>query len=251
MFIVPALIGGLLAIHLALVVRQVHTQFPGELRREDNVVGLKVWPGYAAKSAGLFLLTFAVLAVLGGVAQINPVWLWGPYDPFLVTIGAQPDWYMGWLEGALRLWPAWELTLFGYMVPNPFVPGVVLPGLTFAVLYAYPWIERRLTGDDAVHHLLDRPRYRPVRTATGVGALTFYTILTIAGSQDVIAFQLNLPITTLVWVLRISALVVPFIAGAITYRWCRDLAASSKAPPAAPQVRDEPAPSSTVGARSH
>lgn len=158
-----------------------------------------------------------------GAGHINPIWFYGPYDPFLVTIGAQPDWYMGWLEGALRLFPPWEFSGWGYMIANPFFPAVLLPGLTFLGLYSYPYLERILTGDRQEHHLLDRPRDRPVRTGFGVGVLTFYAMLTIAGSQDIIAFQLNVAITGLVWVLRITTVVLPFLTGAIAYRWARDL----------------------------
>lgn len=230
-FVVPAAIGGLLAAHLALVFRQTHTQFPGPDRREDNVVGVRMWPTYTAMSVGLFLLVFAVIAALGGLVQINPVWFYGPYDPFVVSIGSQPDWYMGWLEGALRLMPPWEFRGFGYMIPNPFWPAVLLPGLTFLVLYAWPALERLATGDQREHHVLDRPRDRPVHTAIGVAGITFFALLTVAGSDDIIAAQLNVSITGLVWVLRVLTLVAPVVAAIVAYRWCRDLAGASDRPP--------------------
>lgn len=229
-FVLPALLAGLVALHLAIIFRQTHSQYPGRGRREDNVVGLRMWPGYATKSVGLLFLVAAVLVALGGWAQINPVWLYGPYDPFLVTIGAQPDWYMGWLEGALRLMPPWELSLGGYLVANPFFPAVLLPVLTVAGLYIYPAVERRLTGDHADHHLLDRPRDRPGRTAFGVGMVTFYAIVLVAGSQDLIAFTLQVPLTATVWTLRIAVLVLPPLAGLAAHRICRQLAAAG--PPA-------------------
>lgn len=225
-FLLPALLAALIGIHLALVFRNVHTQFPGRGRTEDNVVGLRLWPSYAAKSVGLMLLTAAVLFALGGLVQINPIWLYGPYSPFLVTIGAQPDWYMGWLEGALRLFPPWELTIGGYMIPNQFFPTVLLPALTFLGMYLYPAVERRLTADDHDHHLLDRPRDRPGRTAFGVGVLTFYVVVFLAGSQDLIAMVLEVPITATVWVLRLAAVLLPLLTAALAYRVCRDLGAS-------------------------
>ena len=222
-WVLPAVIGGLLALHLALVFRQVHTQFPGGGRREDNVVGIRLWPSYTARSVGLFLLTVAVVAALGGLFQINPVWFWGPYDPFVVSVAAQPDWYMGWLEGALRLFPPWETTIGGRMIANPFYPAVLFPTVFFGALYAYPWIERRLTGDHAVHHLLDRPRDRPVRTAFGMAVIAFLVVIFTAGSQDIIAHQLQVPLQGLVWTLRVLVLVAPVLAFAFTYRLMRDL----------------------------
>ncbi|MBW3665238.1 MAG: ubiquinol-cytochrome c reductase cytochrome b subunit [Actinobacteria bacterium] len=229
-FLLPALMATLVGVHLALIVRQYHTQYPGPGRTQRNVVGVRVWPTYAAKSVGLFCIVFAVIAALGGLAQINPVWLYGPYDPFLVTTGAQPDWYLGWVEGALRLFPPWEITIGGYLIANPFYPAVLFPGLLFAALYAYPWIERFLTGDDRDHHLLDRPRDRPFRTAFGVAALTFLAVVFIAGSQDVIAYQLEVSLLGIIWFLRIGALVLPLLAFAIAYRVASDLKASSHRP---------------------
>ncbi|HEX2272966.1 MAG TPA: cytochrome b, partial [Acidimicrobiales bacterium] len=132
--LLPALIVGLLTAHLAILWRQKHTQFPGPGRSEDNIVGSRLWPTYALKSVGLFFIVAAVLAGLGGLAQINPVWLYGPYDPAQAaasTAGSQPDWYVGWLDGALRIMPAWEIRAFGFTVANPFFPGALLPGLTF------------------------------------------------------------------------------------------------------------------------
>ena len=121
-------------------------------------MGTRLWPTYAAKSVGLFFLVAAVLAGLGGLVQINPVWLWGPYQPTHVTTAAQPDWYVGFLEGALRLAPPWSITVFHHTISELFIPGVVLPGLTFALLYAWPFLEARRTHDHDEHHLLDRPR---------------------------------------------------------------------------------------------
>ncbi len=121
--IVPALIVGLLTLHLGMLVRQKHTQFRGKGRTERNVVGSKLWPTFTAKTLGLFFFVFAVCAALGGLAQINPVWLYGPFQPAAVSAGSQPDWYIGWLEGALRLMPPWELRLGGFEIPNPFFPG--------------------------------------------------------------------------------------------------------------------------------
>ena len=233
--VVPALIVGLLTAHLAILWRQKHTQFSGPGRTERNVVGSRLFPTYATKSVALFFAVFAVLALLGGLAQINPVWLYGPYRPASVTTAAQPDWYVGWLEGALRLMPAWEVRGFGHTIANVFFPGVLLPGATFAALYAWPFLEagwlRRRTGvvDEAEHHLLDRPRFHPWRTAIGVGVLTFYAVLFVAGSQDVIASWLDLSVNAVTWVLRTLLVVLPLLTAAVTFSWCRGLAAGSAA----------------------
>jgi ubiquinol-cytochrome c reductase cytochrome b subunit len=221
--IVPAVIAGLLGAHLAILWRQKHTQFPGRGRTEDNIEGTKLWPTYAARSIGLLAGVFAVIAFLGGLFQINPIWLYGPFKPAAVSTASQPDWYMGWLEGALRLAPGWRIHLFGYTVSEVFWPGVVLPSVTFGLLYLWPFLERRLTGDTADHHLLDRPRDRPVRTAIGVGTLTFYVVLFLAGSQDIGAQKLVLPIPTLTRVFQVMVVVLPLLAALMAWKLCRDL----------------------------
>jgi len=221
--LIPAAIIALLGVHLAILVRQKHTQFRGPGRTETNVVGERVWPSFAFKSVGLMLLTTSVLSALGGLAQINPVWLYGPFRPAEVSSASQPDWFMGWLDGALRLFPGWEIRAFGYEVPAPFFPAVALAGLTFTMLYLWPFIEARFTRDYEIHHLLDRPRDRPRRTAIGVGAFTFYAMLTLSASSDVTATTFGLSVNSVVWSLRILTIVAPFISGLIAYRLCREL----------------------------
>ena len=233
--LVPAIIIGLLVLHLTLVVHQKHTQFPGPRRREDNVIGERIWPTYAVKASGLFFLTTATLAALGGLAQINPIWIYGPFEPAEVSAASQPDWYIGWLEGALRVMPGWEIRGFGFELPNPFFAGVLLPGLTFGLLYLWPFLEARRTKDRDVHHLLDRPRDRPMRTALGVATLAFYTVLFIAGGSDVLATEFGLSVNQLIWSIRVSLFVVPLVAGVIAHRLCRDLAARDAEPPDEPQ----------------
>ncbi|WP_334144125.1 cytochrome bc1 complex cytochrome b subunit [Rhabdothermincola sp.] len=221
--IVPVIITGLLTLHLGLLVRHKHTHFPGKGAREDNVVGERLWPTYAFKAGGLFFLVGAVLAALGGLAQINPVWMWGPYQPQNVSSASQPDWYMGWLEGALRLMPNWEWRGWGYQIPNPFWAAVLLPGVTFTLLYLWPWIEARVTKDRREHHVLDRPRDRPVRTALGAATLSFYTVLGFAGSNDVLAIAFDLSLNAVLVAFRVLLFVVPPVVGVVTYRVCKEL----------------------------
>jgi ubiquinol-cytochrome c reductase cytochrome b subunit len=222
--IIPALIAGLLGAHLALVWRQTHTQFPGGRRREHNVVGDRFWPAYLFKSTGLFLLVAGVLFALGGLAQINPVWLYGPFDAGSTTIPAQPDWYLGWVEGALRIIPPVTLTLGSYEIPSHFFAGILLPLLVFAVLYAWPFAEARITGDRDAHHLLDRPRDRPVRTAIGAGGLGFLAVLLFAGSHDLQGQLMGISVDGMTVAYQVAALTVPPTVGLLTWKTCRDLA---------------------------
>jgi ubiquinol-cytochrome c reductase cytochrome b subunit len=222
-FLVPLALAALLAVHLALIWHQKHTQYPDVGATERNVVGSRLWPTYTVKTIGLALLVFAVLAGLGGLVQINPIWLYGPFKPFQVTSPAQPDWYLGWIEGALRLFPNWEIRAFGFEIPEPFFPAVLLPGITFALLYAWPWLERWLTGDTAEHHLLDRPRDRPVRTTLGAITLAFYAVLFAAASNDLLAHWTGIDIADVNRLFRISLVVVPAVVGWITYRVCSGL----------------------------
>lgn len=219
--LVPGLIIALLTLHLLLVVRLKHTQWNARGRTNRNVVGQPMYPQFLAKSTGLFFMVFGVLAGLGAVAQINPVWDYGPYRPDQVGTGAQPDWYVGFLEGGLRLMPAWETNLWGHTVMwHVFIPTLVLPALIFAVLYLYPFFERWVTGDRAEHHLCDRPRNRPTRTALGVAAIVFYTVLQVAGGNDVIAYSFRVSVEGLIWTLRIALVVLPVAAFWVTKRLC-------------------------------
>jgi ubiquinol-cytochrome c reductase cytochrome b subunit len=225
--LVPAAIGILLAAHLAIVWHQKHTQFRGPARTEDNVVGSQMWPTYAAKSIGLMFVVVAVIAALAGLAQINPVWLYGPFRASAVSTAAQPDWYVGWLEGALRIFPPWEVRALHHTVPNPFFPAILLPGITFALLYAWPLLEQWFTGDTAPHNLLDRPRDRPLRTAFGTATLAFYIVLLLAGGQDIVAQKLNVDIVPVLNTFRVLVLALPPLAGVLAWRTCRDLAAAT------------------------
>lgn len=239
--LVPALIAVLLVAHLAIIVRQKHTQFPGPGRRKDNVVGERMWPTYASKALGLFFLTSAMLCFLGGVFQINPIWIYGPFEPADVSSASQPDWYMGWLDGALRIMPGWEVRAFGFEIPNPFFPGVLLAGLTFGLLYAWPFLEARVTRDYAAHHIDDRPRQRPVRTALGVATLTFYAVLFLGGAADVLASTFAVSVNAILWTFRFAVLLAPPVTGYVAYKLCKELSARDGVETASPvRARDIP-----------
>jgi ubiquinol-cytochrome c reductase cytochrome b subunit len=204
--LVPALLLGLIAVHLALVFYHKHTQFPGPGRTAGNVIGYPVFPVYAAKAGGFFLIVFGVLTLMGATMQINPVWVFGPYNPAEVTAGSQPDWYMGFVEGGIRIMPNWEWhigsTTWSW---NVFIPFVGLMTLFFTLMAIYPFVEAWVTGDKSEHHVLDRPRNNPTRTAFGVAAMTGYALLMIGGGNDL---------------LRVAVFVGPVIAFLVTKRIC-------------------------------
>jgi ubiquinol-cytochrome c reductase cytochrome b subunit len=222
--LLPAVLLALIGLHLLILVKQKHTQFPGAGRTEHNVVGNRLFPTFAAKATGLVFVVFGVCALLGGLVQINPVWLWGPYNPAQVSAASQPDWYIGFLDGSTRLWPNWDIELPGdYTIPALFWPTVVVAGAMFTVLALYPSIERKLTGDTASHHLLQRPRDVPVRTSVGAMALTFYVVLWISGGNDVIADKFDISLNAMTWVGRIGMIVLPPVVYVLTYRICLGL----------------------------
>jgi ubiquinol-cytochrome c reductase cytochrome b subunit len=221
--IIPALLVAVVGLHLTVVWVQKHTQYPAPGRTERRVSGERLWPTYAVKAGGLFFIVAAVCSALGGLAQINPVWLYGPYNPAQVSSGTQPDWYLWFLDGALRLMPSWEIRLWGHDLPPLFWPTVVLPGVLFTLVTVYPFLEARLTGDYAHHNLLQRPRDVPVRTALGCMALAFYIVLSLSGANDLIAKTFDISLNAMTWGGRIALLVLPPIAYTLAYRICLGL----------------------------
>jgi quinol-cytochrome oxidoreductase complex cytochrome b subunit len=223
--LLPGALIALVTVHLILVFYLKHTQWRGPGRSNRNVVGKPLFPQFAVSSVGLSLIVFGVLTLLGGIGQINPVWTYGPYRPDQVSTGSQPDWYVGFLEGSLRLVPPWETNIAGHTIMwNVLLPAVVLPTLLFAVLYLYPFVEQRLTGEGHhEQHLCDRPRERPVRTGLGVAGITFYGVLLLAGGNDVVAQSFRISVNTLTWVLRIGLVVAPVLAFMLARRLCHAL----------------------------
>src|SRR3954469_23647024 len=181
--LLPVAIGTLLAVHIALIMARHHTQFRGAAKTERRVAGLPAFPGYAPRSLALLCAVVSMLFLLGGLVQINPIWLWGPYEVAQTTNGAQPDWYLGWLIGGLRLMPGFDVTIGSYtLIPNPFWGGILFPIVVLVVLLAYPWGERFMSSDRAWHNVLERPRDNPGRTAFGVAFLSWVFLVFFAGS---------------------------------------------------------------------
>ncbi len=218
--LLPGIFLALITVHLILLVVHKHTQYPGPGRTNDNVVGYPLFPVYVAKAGGFFFIVFGITALMSAVFQINPIWAYGSYDPSPVSAGAQPDWYMGFLDGAVRLTPGFlEFAAFGYTLSlNIALPALILPGVLSMALIFYPWIEAWATGDRREHHLLDRPRNVPTRTGLGVMALTFYTLLWIGGGNDIIATHLQLSINDITNTLRVLVIALPPLAYVVTKR---------------------------------
>jgi ubiquinol-cytochrome c reductase cytochrome b subunit len=225
-FILPTVIGGLIALHLTMIVRHHHSQFRGPMRTEHNVVGTPLWSAYALRSLGLFAAVAAVLFLLGGLVQINPIWEWGPYHTALATNGAQPDWYLGWLIGGLRLVPGFDVHVLGYtLIANPFWGGVAFPTAVFAILYAWPWLDRRRERDRSHHQLLDLPRDNPRRTALGAALFALVAIVFFVGSFDRIYELLGIPYTGQIWFWRFGIVVLPVVVYFATRRVAAELQA--------------------------
>ncbi|HQV81807.1 MAG TPA: ubiquinol-cytochrome c reductase cytochrome b subunit [Ornithinibacter sp.] len=223
--LLPAILIGLFTAHIGLVFVQKHTQYPGPGRTNENVVGFPVMPVYAAKAGGFFFIVFGVLAMISALVQINPVWAYGPYDPSPVTAGSQPDWYMGFADGALRLLPGWlEFEFWGYTLSlNIALGALVLLPLVYTVLGIYPFVERWVTKDDREHHLLDRPRNNPVRTGIGMAGITAYSIFMFAAGNDIMAIKLGMSINDITWFFRIGLFVLPPLMFWVTKRICLSL----------------------------
>ena len=226
--LLPGLILALIGAHMAILWFQKHTQFPGPGRTEDNVVGVRVMPIFAVKSGAFFAMITGVLGLMGGLMTINPIWNLGPYKPSQVSAGSQPDFYMMWTEGLARIWPAWEFYPFGHTIPAVVWVAVIM-GLVFGLLIAWPFIEKKVTGDDAHHNLLQRPRDAPVRTAIGSMAIAFYMVLTLAAMNDIIALKFHISLNATTWIGRIGMVVLPAIVYYVAYRWAISLQRSDRA----------------------
>ncbi|HEV7147480.1 MAG TPA: ubiquinol-cytochrome c reductase cytochrome b subunit [Pedococcus sp.] len=223
--LLPAILVGLFTAHIGLVFVHKHTQYPGPGKTNDNVVGYPIMPVYAAKAGGFFFIVFGVLSLIAALVTINPIWAYGPYDPSPVTAGAQPDWYMGFADGALRLLPGWlEFNAFGFTFSfNVMIGAILLIPVMYGLLAAYPFLEHWVTGDNREHHLLDRPRNNPTRTGLGMAALTMYGVLMFAAGNDIMAIKLHLSINDITHVLRAAFFVAPPIAYWVTKRICLSL----------------------------
>jgi ubiquinol-cytochrome c reductase cytochrome b subunit len=219
--LIPGLLLALIGAHMLLLVFHKHTQWPGPGRTEQNVVGYPMLPVYMAKAGGFFFMVFGITALMGGLLSINPVWKFGPYDPTKVTAGSQPDWYMGWPDGALRIMPNWESHVWGHTISwNVLVPIQILPVLLFSVVLLLPFLEAWVSGDKEEHHLLQRPRDAPTRTAFLASLMAVYGLFWAAGGNDIIATHLSMSLNSITYFMRAAVFVVPPIDFVVVRRWC-------------------------------
>lgn len=225
--IIPGIILALIAAHLMLVWYQKHTQLPGPGRTENNVVGVRIMPVFATKAIGMGLIVAGVLALMAGLLTINGFWTIGPYNPSQVSAGSQPDVYMLWTDGVARIMPAWELYIGGYTIPSAFWVALMC-GVMVVLMFAYPFLEKKATGDDAHHNLLQRPRDVPARTAIGATAIAFFLLVTISGGNDHVAHFFNISLNAMTWFGRIGLVVLPALVYFLTYRICVSLQRSDR-----------------------
>jgi ubiquinol-cytochrome c reductase cytochrome b subunit len=210
--LIPGLLLALITAHLMVLWHQEHTQWPGGKKKDSNTVGVPLYPIFMAKTGALFTFVFGTLALLATVAQINPIWLYGPYHPDQVSAFSQPDWYVGFMEGSLRLMPGVETNWLGHTFAwNVFLPAALLPAMFFVAMYLYPFLEQWATGDRRYHHVLDRPRNATTRTALGTAIVTQAVVLLLAGGDDIISMRFRVPFEDLVWLLRIGFFVLPVV----------------------------------------
>ncbi|MFI6453689.1 cytochrome bc complex cytochrome b subunit [Streptosporangium amethystogenes] len=222
--LLPGVLLALITAHLMLTWVLKHTQLPGKGRTNDNVVGGPTYPSFMAKSGAFFMFTFGVIALLGTFAQINPIWLYGPYTPANISAGSQPDFYLAFLDGALRLMPSWEINFLGFTLPmSVLIPALVPAGIIMTGLMLYPFIESWVTGDRREHNVVDRPRNNPHRTSIGMAAITFYGILWLIASNDEIAAFFHLSLNMLTYTGRVMIFLGPALVYYITYRICLGL----------------------------
>ncbi|MEZ0090863.1 cytochrome bc complex cytochrome b subunit [Streptacidiphilus sp. EB129] len=227
--LVPGLILALVGAHLTLVVVLKHTQWGGPGKTNRNVVGMPAFPQFTARTTGLLFMLCGVLALASALGQINPIWDFGPYRPDQASQGAQPDWYIGWLEGALRLMPGVETRVLGHTVSwSALVPALVVPGLLFGGLFVYPFLERWVTAARGEHHLCDRPRNQPTRTGLGAAGIAFYAVLLLAGANDLLALTFDVSLQGLTRVLQVALFVAPLICFLVAKRVCLGLQAHDR-----------------------
>ena len=219
--IVPAVLVLLVAARVAIGLAHKPPQFAGPGRTENNVVGVPMLPNAAARAGGFLLIVMGLLFAVSSLFTISPIWLYGPSSPSDASAGSQPDWYTGFLDGALRLVPnGWEFVWLDRTWTLAILIPLAVVGVFFAVIVLYPFIEAWVTGDTREHHILDRPRNAPTRTGVGVAGMTFYAATWGAGSTDIVATHFHVGVESVIGFFQVLVVVGPVLALLITRRVC-------------------------------
>ena len=222
--LIPIAIAGLLGLHMVILIRQKHTEAPREadvggrepVDSDDDsvVVGLPMVPNQAAVSAVVFFLTLAVLSLLAGFLPVHNIAEYGPMDPASTPSLIMPDWFLMWGYGFLKLVPSWmSFDLLGIHVSSEFLGGLVLPGLVFVALVAWPFVDY----EEEPVHFGANPLERPFPTAVGVAGIVFIMVASIAGMDVIVAEILHTTTAALKPFLIGLLVLAPLAAGAITY----------------------------------
>lgn len=229
--ILPGVLIGGLAIHLLLVTRQRHTQFPRPAVDGHRwIVGKPLWPSQFAESATLMLWVGGALVLSSVLVPWSDITLQGPYQPGEVGNSAQPEWFLFWVEGALRVFPALEIDVLGLTLSGSFVAGALLPTAIIVGLIAYPFLERRVYGLEGDWHVLQNPMDIPLRAGAVVGFFSFLLLLSAAATNDVLSRLWGIPIETLTWTFRIVCIAVPLVLAAVFVAWSRARLRRRRAP---------------------
>jgi ubiquinol-cytochrome c reductase cytochrome b subunit len=227
--LIPGILLALITAHVIFVFYQKHTAMPAKNQTDRLETGQPFFPYFLAKTTAWFFFVFAACALLATFAQINPIWLYGPYTPVAISSASQPDFYMGFLEGSLRMMPAWEWSFLGHTISfSVLIPFAIPAGIIFGGMAFWPFFEQWVTRDRSYHHVNDRPRNAPIRTATGIAAIVFYGVLWAEGANDVIADMLQIPLYTVTWIARVLIIVGPVVAFVVTRRICLGLQRQDK-----------------------
>lgn len=226
-YFLPISIAALLGAHLFFVIYQKHTQFEKD---ETKVIGRRMWPDYALRAIAAMLCTVAVIVLISSLVEINPVQNYGIYHDWSAPNPATPDWYAAFLDGALRLGPSLELNIFGHRLSPLFWPAVVMPTIVLTIILLWPWIDKRISGDQSSHDVLVPPTQAPWRTGVGVAFIAAGVILTFAASDDQQAYIMHLDVRNLVWFYRIFLPVGSIGAGLLAAKFAAELAARTSQP---------------------
>lgn len=208
-FVLPAMLAGIMSLHLLLVIKQKHTQ-PGYAREQaepGKVLGVPLIPYQALLAGQLLFLMFGALFLLSAFVPPHPLTEFGP--PQASTPEVKPDWYLLWIYGFLKIVPSEAaFKLFGATFGPDFLGGLLFPALVFGVLTLAPWMDR--TNRRAIRRFeyLEPVRQSPIRTASGVAMLAFLGTLCLAAYYDEIGMTLGQ-----IWVVVV---VVPVALGGLT-----------------------------------